>query len=189
MSVILRREAWIDRRGLIRAVQQAAYRRIAMLAAEVADEAKRSMRRGGQLDVRTLRGRKRFVRVAVPSLPGTPPHVQTGTLRASIAYADVTRPGGPPRYIVGPQAPPAWYGAVHEFGGRYHPPRPFMRPALLRVVPTMASRLAGLDLRGTQAGQAVERAMEAWMRRWGGRRTRGGGTVIGRLGLPLGMGS
>ena len=82
----------------------------------VEGEAKRSMQAGGR-----VKGRK----TGVPSAPGDPPHVQAGALRASIAYS-ATMEG---TVVVGPTE---WYGKVHEYGGRNHPQRPFMRPALAR---------------------------------------------------------
>jgi len=60
-----------------------------------------------------------------PSAPGEPPHKQWGTLQASIRYAKVASNW----YVIGPTTV-AWYGRVHEFGGKNHPPRPFMRRAL-----------------------------------------------------------
>ncbi len=62
----------------------------------------------------------------VPSPPGTPPHVQDGHLRSSIASA--LHEGGA---IVGAIEK---YGVVHEYGGVYHPPRPFMVPALQQAI-------------------------------------------------------
>ena len=107
----------------------------------VEHEAKKLMQRGGRTGVGQRRG--------IPSAPGTPPHTQTGELRASITTA---RDGQ--AVIVGPTAP---YGKVHEqadnpgewaeYGGRRYPKRAFMRPALLNVMKKFAKFWAGLNLR------------------------------------------
>lgn len=88
-------------------------------------EAKLSMRPGG--------GKGK-----VPSLPGTPPHAQEGILRASISHAATTRR----TEVVGPtkEAP---YGKVHEFGGKKHPQRAFMRPALRKMAPLFPKQFRG----------------------------------------------
>jgi len=78
-----------------------------------------------------------------PSAPGTPPHILTGNLRSSIKTeedGDVV--------VVGPTTT-AWYGVVHEFGGRFHPARPFMRPALQQCATEFAPLFAGLDFTGS----------------------------------------
>jgi len=90
-------------------------------------EAKQSMRKGG--------GKAR-----APSAPGTPPHIQTGALRSSIT----TAPHGLCEVVVGPIEP---YGQVHEYGGRHHPQRPFMRPAMLRAQSKFAGKFRHLKLR------------------------------------------
>jgi len=71
-----------------------------------------------------------------PSKEPKPPHVQTGTLRASIRSAK-TATGA----VVGPTES---YGAVHEFGGRHHPKRPFMRPALDKAKPRFAKQFKNM---------------------------------------------
>lgn len=60
------------------------------------------------------------------SEPGKPPHVRTGALRASIAFA-IDRDAAEPTVVVGPAAK---YGKWLEFGTRHMAARPFMRPAL-----------------------------------------------------------
>lgn len=70
-----------------------------------------------------------------PSRPGQPPHTHTGRLPRSILYA-VDRRGH--RAVIGASAVLAGeMAARHEYGGtyrrRHYPPRPFMRPALLRL--------------------------------------------------------
>ncbi len=95
--------------ALLRATEQGRREGLMRCAAIVERVSKASMREGG--------GRRRAA-----SPPGTPPNVQTGALRASIASA-LHGDGA----IVGPIER---YGVVHEYGGRHHPARPFMRPAL-----------------------------------------------------------
>lgn len=93
-------------------------------AAAVERSAKTSMKSGGG-------------RAGIPSPPGTPPHVQTGALRASISFArdDVS-------YVVGPTER---YGRKHEFGIPPYPQRAFMRPALQRVINERGAK----DFKGT----------------------------------------
>lgn len=68
-----------------------------------------------------------------------PPHPtrltsRTGTLRRSIR---VNR-RGPYERSVGTDL---LYGLVHELGGRIHPPRPYLAPALQKVFPRFADDL------------------------------------------------
>lgn len=104
-----------DRRKMGRKVKNASDQKLARIAAAIERAAKVSMKAGGG----SLRE---------PSPPGTPPHVQTGTLRSSITFARAGRL----RYIVGPTFI-AKYGEKHEFGKEGLPPRPFMRPAAAKV--------------------------------------------------------
>lgn len=97
--------------------------------------AKTSMKKGGALGrVGPRGGYKR-----VPSAPGTPPHVQTGALRASIAWArdGISR-------VIGPTEK---YGELHEFGSRTHPQRPFMRSALNAAKGRFAALFRNLRLK------------------------------------------
>jgi hypothetical protein len=93
-------------------------------------EAKISMKCGGR-----IKGRK----TGVPSTSPNPPHVQTGTLRASI-QTEMTSSGSA---LVGPTAL-ASYGAVHEFSKKF--PRPFMRPALFKSVRQFPKEFANLPI-------------------------------------------
>jgi len=70
------------------------------------------------------------------SPPGEPPYVQTGALRSSVTWATDDE-----NVIVGPTEK---YGAVHEFGSRTHPQRPFMRPALIHVRRKMSDFFEGI---------------------------------------------
>ena len=53
---------------------------------------------------------------------------RTGTLRRSLSSSFALDRSGLPRYIEGGTS--LVYGAVHEYGGRYHPSRPFLAPGL-----------------------------------------------------------
>ena len=53
---------------------------------------------------------------------------RTGTLRRSLSSSFALDRSGLPRYIEG--GTNLIYGAVHEYGGRFHKARPFLRPAL-----------------------------------------------------------
>jgi HK97 gp10 family phage protein len=124
-------------------------------AMAVEAEAKRSMKKGGR--IRGVRGR--VLRHGVPSAPGEPPHVQTGTLRASIQHAPFKTLMGTETYIVGPGRV-AWYGRIHEygyqFGGRKWPARPFMRPALATAQQKFPNLFRALKLAQTRAGRKTK---------------------------------
>ncbi len=108
---------------------------------------KRKLSKGGKKKVTSKLGDKKAKFVTEPSKPGDAPHLQTGNLRSSIQYAET--PEG--TVVVGPTAA-AWYGQVHEFGGRNHPKRPFARPALMESVEKFPAQFGNLDLGGSVGG-------------------------------------
>lgn len=118
-----------------RKVKKASIDPLERIAIKVENEAKKSLKQGGQ---RVINNR----RVQIPSEPGTPPHSQTGQLRASIKRE---RKGK--GFIVGPTV---IYGRIHEFGGfvnrAFYPARPFMRPALMRVKKIMHKEFSRLKI-------------------------------------------
>lgn len=67
---------------------------------------------------------------AVPSAPGEPPHLRTGTLRRSIDHETLRL--GNREFVgrVGPTGAAAKYGTYLELGTRKMAPRPYLRPAL-----------------------------------------------------------
>lgn len=95
------------------AVDKASRKVLVRQGAIVEREAKRLVSQGGG-------------KAHVPSKPGKPPHVQTGVLRSSIAFA-IDTAAFEPTVLVGPTAK---YGKYLEFGTRKMAARPFMRPAL-----------------------------------------------------------
>ena len=103
----------------------------------VEGEAKRLLSIGGGMD-------------HIPSDAPHPPHAQKGILRGSITHA-LTNDGD---VIVGPTRT-AWYGRVHEFGSRYHPMRPFMRPALMNAKNKFAEEFRHINLAATKAGRRM----------------------------------
>lgn len=131
VMVTLRPKSWLDIVGLRKAVQKASIEPLAKAALLVETAAKTSMRTGGG-------------KVRTPSKSGVPPHVQTGNLRASISHA--REHGG--TWVIGPTRQ-AWYGKIHEFGGRRHPARPFMRPALTRASQSFAQFFKGGKIKFT----------------------------------------
>lgn len=106
----------IDKVRLAAAMKRASIAPLMKCGLLLEREAKVSMKKGG---------RRAGFKTGVPSAPGTPPHVQEGTLRASIEHAADMSKG---TVVVGPTE---WYGKIHEFGGRKHPKRPFMIPAFM----------------------------------------------------------
>lgn len=152
--VQMRCKTWMNQKKVRAAVREASIEPVEQMASIVEANAKKSMQKGGKTRVSFKRKRGSRI-VEVPSPPGTPPHRQTGTLAGSIEYARATR-GGRDVFIVGPTSPPAWYGVVHEFGGRNHPPRPFMRPAFLGALPFFRGLFRGLDLQGTRYARELE---------------------------------
>lgn len=107
-------------------------KRIAQAGMLVEREAKQLCSKGG--------GKNR-----TPSAPGSPPHVQTGALRSSIR----TEWDGDRRVVVGPSVA---YGRHLEFGTRRMAARPFMRPALARVIKRIPKLFQGLLTGGANAG-------------------------------------
>lgn len=137
--ITLKVKHWLNAKGVAEAIRSACVAPLDKAAALVEAEAKTSMKAGGGA-------------AHTPSTPPDPPHVQTGTLRASISWAPIA--GGKSR-IVGPTTQ-AWYGRIHEFGGwftrkgggkAYYPRRAFMHPALKRVREKCAKLFKGLNLK------------------------------------------
>jgi hypothetical protein len=173
----LKAVTWLDVKAIRKAVREASINPKMLMALEIEREAKQSME-GGRIKVANetfdsfyrKTGRRRDLARAkelrVPSKPGTPPNVQTGVGRGSIKHAwlhlDQTA-------IVGPSSPPASYMSVHEFGGRFHPPRPFMRPAMLKVIPRYPKLYKNLPLSKTKAGRKLQREQKTWMKKHGGK--------------------
>ncbi len=96
-----------------------------------------SLGKAGQMLMRVARAM--IVTSKKPSRPGTPPHSRRGQLRRAIRY-EVERAG----VVVGPTAQMLGIaGTAHEFGGYYrggtYPERPFMGPALERVIDRLPS--------------------------------------------------
>jgi len=153
MTIGIKVNSKIDIKGVLKAVQQAGgYGRgsgpsgdpknaLFRCGLEVEREAKLSMKTGG--------GRR-----GSPSSPPSPPNVQTGNLRASIATA-VTEKGA---VIVGPSKQ-AFYGRFHEFGGEFggrnFPARPFMRPAFNKVIKNCKLNFRNLPLANTPTGRSL----------------------------------
>jgi len=134
-------------------VKKATVKPLAKCAAIVEAAAKRNLSKGGKKKVPAANKRDdkgRFLKheiITEPSAPGEAPHLQTGNLRSSISSAP-TQEG---TYVVGPTAA-AWYGQVHEFGGKNHPKRPFMRPALIESADKFPEQFGNLDLGGSVTG-------------------------------------
>lgn len=127
-------------KGIKLALDQAVTKQLQVIGAKIERKAKLSMRVGG--------GEKRE-----PSEPGTPPHVQTGTLRSSIGYAVIMKVTGP-ALLVG-WGTKAWYGAIHEYGSKIHPERPFIKPAADSVLGNLQSAFSGFNLANTKAGRSL----------------------------------
>jgi HK97 gp10 family phage protein len=106
------------------AVERGTKQRIMRAGLVVMREAKELCSKGGGKD-------------HVPSKPGDPPHVQTGVLRSSIKVEW----DGERRVVVGPSVA---YGRHLEFGTRKVAARPFMRPALMRVLARLPKLFQGL---------------------------------------------
>ncbi len=140
-------KTWLNSKQLKAAVKEASMPRIKKAAFLVERDAKLSMKAGGR---KTGPGGGK---VYVPAPPDTPPHVQTGNLRASIQSA----PTKWLTYLVGPTLQ-AWYGRLHEFGSRTRPKRPFMRPALKRMQKRFPALFKGLQLAKTPSGAKLNRA-------------------------------
>lgn len=79
----------------------------------------------------------------IPSKPGKPPHIRTGTLKRDILAVQLRKS------VVIRQGTKGWYGLVHEFGGKRHPPRPYIGPAIRRVTPRFPSMFSSMNIKRT----------------------------------------
>ncbi len=120
---------WLDGEGLARAVRKAKIEPLQKAALLLEREVKTSMSTGGGSE-------------KTPSAPGAVPHVQTGNLRASISSAQLNKD----TFVVGPTKSAA-YGKFLEFGTSRMAPRPFMFPALLKVIPKFPKFFKNLNLK------------------------------------------
>jgi hypothetical protein len=147
-------KTWLNAKQVRKAVEEASVGRLAQCAFLVEAEAKLGMRAGGGTPSKTKTGRDREYYnsmrggYVIASKPGDPPHTQVGTLKSSIQAA-LTWYG---TYVVGPTLM-AWYGRIHEFGGRFHPKRPFMRPALNRARRKFTALFRGIPIAFTPSGR------------------------------------
>lgn len=84
----------------------------------------------------------RFTRGAggTPSMPGTPPHLQSGDLRRSVKQSPIEQIGR--SRFQGEVGPTIEYGRVQELGGdtgrAILPSRPYMQPAFEGVMPQIS---------------------------------------------------
>jgi len=142
---------WLDRAGVVATVKRSSTKPLMACALVVEREAKQSMT-GASKGIQGRNSAGQYQRRAdqPPSAPGSPPHVKTGNLRASISHSSVT---AAQTILVGPTRE-AWYGQVHEFGGKRHPKRPFMLPALQKSQQRFAGLFRGLDMRSNYRPQA-----------------------------------
>lgn len=161
-----RSSTWLDEEGIRRAVEESTVDPLEQCALIVETEAKVLTSKGGKIKLlgRSPRRGAKTLKRGAPSKPGTPPHRQSGVMSGSIRYAKNGR-----TFIIGPTSPPASYGALHEFGGRHHPPRPFMWPSLVRSMPRFPRKFRNLPLKHTRAGRATEQSVNRWVKRWGRR--------------------
>jgi len=111
----------------------------------------RPLMRAAKLIQRAIQGSMRKApRPGVPSRPGTPPHVQSGTLRADISILRRKQADGGYTVYIG-FTKKAWYGIVHERGGRFHPARPFIAPAWKKEARRIKHQFRNLPLAQTAA--------------------------------------
>lgn len=163
MQVDMKVHVVVDYMAVRKAVKQAEMPRLLQCGAIVEGIAKKSMRGGWISTGNTKVDRSAFGKQYgskhrgskkthdyYASAPGSPPHVRTGNLRNSITFAPTSKG----TVVVGPTRM-AWYGAVHEFGGRHHPRRPFMWPALLEAVKKFPQKFKDLPIAQTPIGRAL----------------------------------
>lgn len=147
----LRVKTWLNKEEVRARVRKATAKPLQRCAALVESEAKQIVSKGAQYTV-MRDGGGRFSKRVPTKNTGEFPRIITGNLRSSIQYAQT--PEG--TWVVGPTFQ-GWYGRVHEFGAVINvtprqrgflqaqfgwtvgstiiiKARPFMRPALTRVV-------------------------------------------------------
>ena len=142
----MKSRTWMAPDEVVRAVRQAQVRPLDQAAALVEATMKRKLSVGGQMG-------KGGARHTVRSRPGEPPRAQTGNLMNSVAWArtlEETR-------LIGPQSPPAHYGAHLEYGTRNMEPRPFARPSLTETAGQYPALWRNLPLSRTPAGRRLNR--------------------------------
>lgn len=145
-------KTWLSPKLLMEMFEEAAEPRLEDCSILVRNSAVRSMKQGGK----SMKARKNsrayynsaLGRWVIAAAPGKPPHAQTKNLRNAIRVQQLGSV-----FLIGPTGR-AWYGAVHEFGGR-----PFMRPALYREINKFPKLFKQLNLKDTRAARAIERAL------------------------------
>lgn len=157
----MKSEMWLDEKAVLAAVKQAQIKPVQKAAALVEATMKQKLSVGGRKKRKALRRkrnkkgqlRSRTISVSESSKPGEPPHAQTGVLRSSIASAMLPKGSA----IVGPQSPPAHYGAYLEYGTRKMEPRPFARPSLIETKGKFPWLWRKLKLAHTVTGRKLNR--------------------------------
>ena len=111
-----------NHKAVISQVEKESKKRIVQIAALIEAKAKISL----DVEAPTVTGPDGG-EMRIGSTPPKPPHKRLGILANSIKF-ELKRGGL--SAIVGPTVS---YGKVHEFGGRNHAARPFMRPAFRSI--------------------------------------------------------
>lgn len=170
----LRISTHLDTKEVLEKVQKASIEAKHKCALLVEAEAKKLLSKGGsKLQQQSGMGAG-LKKIYIPSPPGEPPRLKSGNLRNSIATARTEKD----TYVVGPSKT-AFYGQIHEFGrvikvtprmrmwlglnlgiwlkketGTIHiPPRPFMKPALLKVMSRFPEQFRNLPIGGAAGGE------------------------------------
>ena len=120
-----------DYKAMEQVMNEAGIKPLLLAGADVERFAKEGMKKGGGKD-------------KIPSEPGEPPHRQSGELASSVTHAATTGL----EVVVGPTK---IYGKRHELG-EGTPKRPFMLPALNRMLPNFAKYFQNLPLGRTPTG-------------------------------------
>jgi len=92
-----------------------------------------------------------------PSAPGTPPNIQTGVLVKSIRVVKRSK-----AFAIGM----AFYGWIHEFGGRIHPRRPFVQPVLPDISRALVKYMRAFGIGNTAAARRAKAQANAIAANW-----------------------
>jgi len=131
----------LDSGAMLELSRSMARRPLRKIAYAIRDEVRRSMKKGGE-EVGPNYGI-----IQIPSPPGTPPNEQSGKLKRSIRVGKYGED-----YYIGTDLP---YGLVHEYGGRHHPPRPYLRPARKKYERLIQEAFNGVDSHDVAAGKVL----------------------------------
>ena len=150
MNLTFKSKTFLDAAGLTKAVAQASKTPLEQAGLLTSSAARKSVRK--QPDTPMLSKKTGLpLKKKKSSKPGNPPFSITGKLKKNI----VTRRG---KDLLRPSVRVlSRKDRVHEFGGKNHPARPYLQPALEKQKAKFPGLWRGVDLAKTPAGKEMSR--------------------------------